>query len=227
MAFVSFVLLPLAGCRHIDEDGPRVAGWARLDASDRHPILVSQEPATLLVRVSRDADGLTHHQRGEVLGFTERYRAADAGNSRLVISAPGGSSNEVASMYAVREIREMLIDNGFPETAVSVEAYDAEGQRHPPIRVSYLAYVANPPPCGNWPTNLGREPDNLPYENFGCATQRNLAVMVANPADLLGPRSETPRSSERRSYTWDRYIQGQTTGAQKSEDEKINVQNGN
>lgn len=223
MAIAVAAFLSVSGCKHLDHRGPQVAGWTLVDASQRHPILVSQEPATLLVRVSRDADRLTPHQRADVLEFARRYRAADAGNSRLVIAAPGGSANEVPAMYAVREIRAMLIDNGFPETSVSVEAYGAEGRRHPPIRVSYFTYVANAPECGDWPTNLAREPNNLPYANFGCATQRNLAVSVANPADLLGPRSETPRLGERRGVTWDKYIEGKPTGAQKSEDERVNV----
>ncbi len=30
---------------------------------------------------------------------------------------------------------------------------------------------------------------NRNYANFGCATQNNLAQMIANPADLLGPRA--------------------------------------
>ena len=34
--------------------------------------------------------------------------------------------------------------------------------------------------------------ENKPYHNFGCATQRNLAAMIDNPADLEQPRPETP-----------------------------------
>ena len=34
--------------------------------------------------------------------------------------------------------------------------------------------------------------ENKPYYNFGCATQRNLAAMIDNPADLEQPRPETP-----------------------------------
>jgi pilus assembly protein CpaD len=45
--------------------------------------------------------------------------------------------------------------------------------------------------------------------------------MVANPADLLGPRGMDSRPAERRLVTWDKYIKGETTGAQKSADEKI------
>ena len=71
--------------------------------------------------------------------------------------------------------------------------------------------------------NLAEQRDNGNYPNFGCATQRNLAVQVANPADLLGPRTESDRPGERRDVVWDKYVKGETTGAKKSEDEKVKV----
>ena len=57
-----------------------------------------------------------------------------------------------------------------------------------------------PAPAGCGRTISGR-PDgavyieNRPYWNFGCATQRNLAAMVDNPADLVQPRGEAPAYS--------------------------------
>ena len=212
----------LAGCKHDGENG-EVMGWMLIDPAQRHPILVSQQPSTLSLRVGSRSGRLTPQQRAELLAFAGHYRAGDAGDSRLVISAPGGSANEMAAMHAVREIRALLADNGFQDASISVEAYHAEREKEPPVRVSYLRYVATPPPCGVWPTNLAREPQNLPAANIGCATQRNFAAMVANPADLLGPRSEGGRSSERRGETWDKYIKGESTGARKSEDERVKV----
>jgi pilus assembly protein CpaD len=224
LAAVCAFALGVAGCKTTD-DPTRVAGWTLVDASQRHPILVSQEPTTLAVRVRRGANGLSTPQRAELLDFASHYRATDAGNSRLVIMAPSGGRNEVGAMYAVGEIRALLNDQGFSEAAISVEAYDAEGSNEPPIRVSYLRYVAQPPQCGDWSTNLAYEPTNLPYPNFSCAGQHNFAAMVANPADLLGPRSETARSSERRDQVWSKYVAGQPTGATKSSDERVNKDN--
>jgi pilus assembly protein CpaD len=210
----------LAGCKH-GEEYAQVAGWTLVDPTQRHPILVSQQPQTHSISVSRNALGLSPQQRSELLAFAARSRASDAGNSRLVISAPSGGSNEVASMRAVHEVRQLLSDNGFPEASISVEAYSSEGEGQPPIRVSYLRYVAEAPSCGHWPTNLAHEPQNLPFPNLGCATQQNLAAMVANPADLLGPRSETDRHGARRDVAMDKYIKGETTGAEKSADEQV------
>lgn len=226
-ALLAWTLLAVAaagmgGCR-TDYDGPQVAGWSLVEPTQRHPIIVSQQPQSMEIVVPAAARGLSPRQRAEILEFTDRARAADAGNSRLVIQAPGGSANETAAMYAVGEIRNILADNGFSETAIAVEAYHAGGKRSAPIRVSYLRYVAEAPVCGYWPTNLAEQRDNGNYPNFGCANQHNLAVMVANPADLIGPRTETARVSERRDVTWDRYVNGKTTASEKSEDEKVKI----
>lgn len=220
----SVLAIGLAGCRH-GEEYAQVAGWTLVDPSERNPILVSQQPQTMNVHVARGAGGLTPQQRGELLSFAGRSRAGDAGNSKLVIAAPSGGANEVAAMRAVHEIRQLLSDNGFPETSMSVEVYSHEGGQ-PPVRVSYMRYVAEGPNCGQWTTNLASDPQNLPYPNMGCSTQRNLAAMVANPADLLGPRGETDRSGERRQVIWDKYQQGDSTGAEKSSDERISTQGG-
>ena len=65
-----------------------------------------------------------------------------------------------------------------------------------------------------WPADLGAtyEPqhfENKPYWNLGCATQRNLAAMVDNPADLVQPRGESPTYTPRRTAVIDKYRQGQ------------------
>lgn len=214
----------LAGCKH-DQDftAPQVAGWSMVNASERHPIIVSQEPQTMQVHVAASARGLSPRQRAEVLEFAGRSRAADAGNSRLVVEAPGGSGNEMASMQAVGEIRQILSDNGFAESSISVEAYHAGGRGNAPIRISYLRYVAEAPVCGYWPTNLANQRDNGNYPNFGCANQHNLAVMVANPGDLVGPRTESDRTGERRDITWNKYVKGESTAAEKTDDERVKI----
>jgi len=216
--------LALPACKHDDNRG-QVAGWALVDPAQRHPIIVSQQPQTMTLRVPRNSSGLAPQQRAELLNFADRSRASDAGNSRLIIAAPSGSGNEVAAMHAVGEIRNLLSDRGFPESSMVVEAYAQEGgSSEPPIKISYLRYIAEGPQCGQWPENLAYNPNNLPHPNMGCATQKNLAAMVANPADLLGPRTFGDRSSERRDTIWGKYAIGESSTTKKTEDEKISTQ---
>lgn len=213
----------LAGCKH--DSGAQVAGWALVDPSQRHPIMVSQQPATLNVNVPRGMSGLSPSQRSEVMQFAGSSRATDSGNSRLVIAAPSGAANEVAAMNAVQQIRDILLEGGFSESTITVEAYTGEGRHEPPIRISYMRYVAEGPECGSdWSENLARNPKNFNYPDFGCAQQRNIAAMVANPADLLGPRTVGPRDSDRRDNVYGKYVKGETTASKKSEDEKVKVE---
>jgi pilus assembly protein CpaD len=77
-----------------------------------------------------------------------------------------------------------------------------------------MRYVADAPDCGqDWSQNLARNYQNTPYPNFGCSSQHNLAVMVANPGDLLGPRTMTPRDANRRDDMYGKYVAGRELGA--------------
>lgn len=219
MLMVTTAALTLGACKHNEYQG-EVAGWSLINPSQRHPIMVSQEPETLNVSVSSNSRGLGPRQRAEVINFAQRARASDAGNSKMVITVPIGGKNEISSMYAVQEIRKLLTDIGFQQSSVSVEAsYD----QHGPIELSYLRYVAEGPDCRIWSENLAKDSQNMPHPNFGCSDQRNLAAMVANPADLLGPRTQTERYSDRRQTTFDKYIKGEVSHANKSSEERINT----
>jgi pilus assembly protein CpaD len=221
LALTATVLL-VAGCRP-GEEGTRVAGWSLVDPTQRHPIMISQQPSTISVRVARGSYGLSPHQRAQIIAFLDKYRTVDAGNSRLVIEAPSWSSNEVAAMQAIAEIRSLMTESGFDASSVSVESYPSSTGSQPPIRVSYLRYVAEGPECGRWPTNLASTPANVNYPNLGCATQANFAAMIANPADLVKPRSATPSSAERSDAVWDKYVKGESTVSSKKQDERVQV----
>ena len=229
LAPATLKLLLLAGlamgvsaCRG-EEPGTHVAGWAMLDASQRHPIVVSQQPANMSLRVARGSTHLTPAQRAQVIDFMSRYRGRDTGNGRISISVASGAANEVAVLHAVAELRELLRDFAVDDTRVAVQAYHGDREPQPPIRISYARFVAEGPNCGNWAHNVGDAPRNLPYTDLGCSNQKMIAAQVANPADLLGPRSMTPNSGERRDQVWEKYIKGESTIAKKDNEEKAQV----
>ncbi len=222
----SLVALGLTACKP-DEPGAHFAGLTVVEPSQRHPILVSQEPASMSLHVPRGSSGLTPGQRAQFGSFLERYRGADAGNSKLVVSVPSGSSNESAIVRTVSDLRAMVASSGFAESNVVIEPYMESRQGGAPIRIAYLRFVAQAPECGVWPANLADERRNLEYHNFGCAQQHNLAAQIANPADLLGPRTMDSADPERRTVVFDRYRQGRPTGADKSTDERVQVKGAN
>ena len=124
-------------------------------------------------------------------------------------------------MRAFEDVRKALRQAGIGADSVLLETYYVNGKRSAPLRLSFLHYEAKAPDCPDWSENVGRDPQNTAWPNMGCATQRNLAVAVADPRDLMGPRAETPRSSERRDTIWDRYLKGEkVTGAVWGPDER-------
>jgi pilus assembly protein CpaD len=219
-SLVSVLAVGLTACESFDKGQEHSAGWSLLEPSQRHPILVSQSPKNMKLRVARGQHGLSSSQRADLYAFLTKYRAQDGANSKIVVSVPAGSANEVSAMHAVADMRPMMAELGFNEASVSIEPYHADGDPQPPIRVSYLRYQAEAPECGRWPDNLAQSSRNLNYHNFGCSQQRNLAVMVANPADLLGPRSMTAANGDRRDVVYEKYIKGEVSGAARGGDER-------
>ncbi len=209
----------LGGCKTLEEPGGHYAGSVLVDPRERHPILVAQEPASMNLSIAPGSRGLTPGQQAQVESFLRHFRASDAGNSKLVIQVPHGGSNETAAMRAAGQLNGLVKEAGFADNAVQVQPYPA-GRGSAPIRFSYMRYVAQGPECGHWPTNLAQDYRNLNHANFGCAQQRNLAAMVANPADLVTPRTMDPADAERRALVFDRYRQGKSPASEKGVDDQ-------
>jgi pilus assembly protein CpaD len=210
-AAVSLTSGILMGCEHLEQKGGHTAAWTLIEPAQRHPILVSQQPSKMSVRVTRGADGLNPQQRARVVDFLSKYKATGTGSAKVVVAVPSGSANEMASMSALADLRSVLYQSGLNDGDIHVEPYHSDNDPQPPIRLSYVQHVAQGPDCGQWPTNVGDTSPNLEWHNYGCAQQRNLAASVANPADLLGPRSSTPLNADRRMQTMQKYIGGKTS----------------
>lgn len=53
-------------------------------------------------------------------------------------------------------------------------------------RLEVIRTLVTLPPCPNWSKSSSYDFGNQPSSNFGCATQTDLGMMVANPSDLAG-----------------------------------------
>jgi pilus assembly protein CpaD len=189
--------------------------------NERHPIAVRQGEVTLDLAVFPGSAGLNESQKNQVQNFLADYKSQSS--DRLLIRAPSGGPNETAAMRAYDQLRRALRNAGIDPRSVALEPYFGNGDPAAPLRLSYLQFVAEAPDCPDWSENIGRDPQNMPWPNMGCATQRNFAAMVANPEDLLHPRGETPRPGERRDTVWSKYVKGETTISKRDPSEHANA----
>lgn len=185
------------------------------DYRDRHPITVKEGNRQVEVFVGRNRGGLTPPQRADVLAFAQLWRRE--ATSGIVVDVPRGGPTDHAAADSMREIHSIFAASGVPSKAVYIRQYRPTATSLASIKVNYTKMTAEAGPCGLWPENLGPGQDknyaqNQPYWNLGCASQRNLAAMVDNPADLVQPRGEAPPSAGRRSIVLDKYRKGENPG---------------
>jgi len=192
------------------------------DPSVRHPISVEQDVPTLTVAAPRDKSALSDEDRRAVEAFAAAYKAR--GHGVLTVSTPSGSPNTTMAMNLLVEVRDALSEKGVPASAVSYTPYRASSANmDAPIILSYKRYLATPSPCGDWSMDYGSDPTNDTSPNFGCASQNNLAVLVADPADLVTPRGTTPRDAQRSTNVLDKYRKGEITATQRDDHDSAAV----
>ena len=181
------------------------------DYRERHPITIKEGAHSVEIFVGRNRGGLTPEQRAAVLSFAQEWRR-DA-TSGVIIAVPQGGPTARAAADSMREVHSILNASGVPGKAVYVRGYRPPPSALASIKIRYTKLTAEAGPCGQWPHDIGPSMDgsdfsNRPYWNLGCATQRNMAAMVANPADLVQPRGESPAYEPRRSVAIDKYRTG-------------------
>lgn len=182
----------------------------------RHPIAVTEANQSIVVFVGHARGGLSGPQRTDIAGLAANW--VREGTGAIVADVPNDPVYGRAASASYREIRSILMARGVPSNAITQRPFQPDtADALPAIKLSYPKIKAVAGPCGLWPEDLGPNLDNpgynenRPYHNFGCATQRNLAAMVDNPADLEQPRPETPAYTPRRNAAFDKYRKGVST----------------
>lgn len=190
--------------------------------ADRHKIDVTEASERLEIAVSAGDTALSMENASKIEAFAKLY--ARQGHGVLVMSAPTGSPNADAAAHVAQETRLRLASAGVPFAAMAASTYDGGEQGAAPIVLTFSRFDATAPDCEPlWSQDLAHQSDNQPWNSFGCSQQANLAAMISDPADLLGPRAEDPRDAARRARVLEAYRQGQQTHANRSNDERVQV----
>ncbi len=159
------------------------------------------------------AEGLSAAQARALTLLVDRWR--DTGGGPIVIQAPSHGGGE--AYHSAEAIRQELVGLGVHDTLIKVEGYEASTAESAPMIVAFASYQATPPKCGeNWDA-FTKSATNKPNSNFGCAVTANIAAMVANPADLAGPRSSDPADIQRRESALAKYRAGSVSSSAKDD----------
>ncbi|WP_027155882.1 CpaD family pilus assembly lipoprotein [Mesorhizobium sp. WSM2561] len=140
------------------------------------PILIQQETTVLIL------ESLRASERQRLRVFLKKASRGRRDALHLLIS---GSSQ--LSAEAVHQARQMAID------ASNIHLLDQHEAGA--VRIEAIVYHARPPVC---PSYSGRLLKDKSFEQtLGCSTQRNLAVMVNDPRDLLDNKAVVPSDGDR------------------------------
>jgi len=96
---------------------------------------------------------------------------------RIAVDDPAGSYGAHNDVAGIAARYGLLVDDQAPVTAGGI----APGM----VRVIVSRKTASVPNCPDWSRQSQPEYESSTMSNFGCATNANLAAMVANPDDLI------------------------------------------
>ena len=189
--------LPLAGC-----GGDRVIADATTppDYRVRHPILIGEADYALDLFPSGPNGTLDGRSIDRLREFAYRYR--EIGHGQITVLMPKGGPYNPAEPASLGYIRDMFRPMG---AYVAVSTYPiTDPTLASPVRISFEGVKARlSHRCGDWPNDLASGStaqgwENKTWWNFGCANQNALAMQVADPRDLAGPRGERPADTNMR-----------------------------
>lgn len=201
----ALLALSLAGCTF-----PIANGADQLpQMNNRFPIKVEPQVASMVVPVGMDG-ALQARDVDRVRAFAEIWKAR--GYGQLSISAEGASAGDAS----LREVRALLAAANIPDASVRVSAQGSgQADKATSVVLTYMTDKAVAESCdANWSENIGEEPRNLPWRDFACASQQNLAALLEDPRDLIEPREQDPADAMRRGTVLDKYRKGEPTAAQ-------------
>ena len=166
----------LAGC------GPRVP---HPDYRAQYPLKV--ELKTFAVAVRLDADGTANAIDRSGIDVLVREYLRRSRSPLMIATSPGDGEAEANRRTSV--VRERLVALGVRPRNILLQPGKAPIEGANAVILSFQGYEIKVPECGVWIGEAGFNPTQLPHTNRGCAYQRNIGLMLADPGVLIKPNA--------------------------------------
>lgn len=159
------------------------------------PVLAGEEPNKLEVRSAPVSHAVYFAPGASAVSPTEQATLRSFLHyAQARPEAPATVAAGPSALDAARSGRVMALlrHAGLNPTATVLRSGKGTGT----VTVTLQRETVVLPHCPNWPTLGNDETLNMPSTNLGCATATDLAVMVADPHDLVSGRVPGPESAE-------------------------------
>lgn len=206
--------LALAGCQY-----PKAGAIDYKEAHAFKPVATSYVLATRFEPGSaklspRDNDRLAHFLR-------QYFRRA---RTPLVVATTPDSAGLDAQAH-MAAFRRKLVHAGVPARRIDIKPGSAPLGGEHSVMLSFGGYEMEVPECGDWSGDAGGwNPTNLPSVNYGCAYQRNVGLMIADPGDVLASEGDPYMDTIRNDGIVGLYRDGQATPAELPPSEVLSLE---
>lgn len=150
-------------------------------------------------------------------GFLEDYHRRARSPMRIAVPSDATAEEE----RAVTMLRTWLEEGGVDTVQTRARTPSGSGGRT--VSLSFDAYVAVVPNCGDWSGATGFNPGNTLHSNFACAYNRNIGLMLSDPGDLLTGKAGMRADAARRADVIQKYRVGAPTWSAKPSTEAGSV----
>ena len=171
--FPMVVFLVLAAC----QEPTRPA-----DYRDAYPLPVAKETVSLSVLAPSETRGLTGQDSLDFDTFVRDYH--NRGRRALTIRASEGKRGREGA----QRLSNLLKIAGVPERDISIVGAGSGNI----VTLSFNAFKVKVHECGNFTSKTTPNWTNRRHADYGCATRRNLGLMVQDPGDLDKAKTVSP-----------------------------------
>ena len=191
------ILTALAGCSSEPEP------YAKYDPHFAFPTTAKRQTAYLDMAPLQHAIPVPA-DRNRIAEFLAAYKQQGEAPISITVTAP--SVTDPLARQQAQQAAIWLQKNGV--AAADIRLYVAESPVAAGPQLTFPIYVTENRNCGNWSTSIETDYDSSNTDNFGCAVQKNIDAMAANPRDLLQPSTSSGRDGSRAWKIVDNYQLG-------------------
>jgi pilus biogenesis lipoprotein CpaD len=229
LIWLSLLTLGLGACAPNLGPQPNL-GW--IEASSPKELQVDRADYRHSVYFATDRSALTAGERDRLLTFLRTVQPSPRDSIRL----EGHADERATELYNLElaarraeQVQAFLEEAGYGDLTVTATALGealpavpstgpAAWQLNRRVEVVLERYLVTLPGCPDWSRESGTDFANLPFSNFGCATEANLGLMVAEPKDLVRGRPLGPADGIQQAEGIVRYRTGEVV---ELEEEKV------